>query len=423
MGRGAVSSHGGWSSKLPGRGSIRWRPGAVSLLVFALCCAASCGADRGEQREARDIEPGEPLFLFVGAPLRIDPIRAASAILIEPETNAVLYEQNAHEPRSPASLVKIMLELVTLNEIEAGRLSLDDSVATSAYASRIGGSQVYLAEGERFPVRDLLRAVSIHSANDACVALAEHITGSAEGFVMLMNATADHHGLEDTRFANVHGLDINPQAQNVSTARDISQMGRELIRYPGALERSSTEMALFRNGEFEMRNRNSLVGRFPGLDGVKTGFTNRAGHCLCATAVRNDMRLISVVMGANSSQDRFRESARLLSAGFSSYLPYRFSEFGDTLESSVAIPGGSPGTVAAIADRSVTLLVSRPDERDITTEFVPRTGLAAPLEAGDTLGICLVRSGVNILAEIPAVSPEPVARTGIGPLVRRIFGG
>ncbi len=423
MGRSGVLSHGVWSSKLPVSRSTLRRITAASLIVLALCGAASCGGDRGAQREARSFEPGEPLFLFVGSPLRIDPIRAASAILIEPETNAVLYEQNAHELRSPASLVKIMLELVTLNEIEAGRLSLEDSVSTSAYASRIGGSQVYLAEGERFTVEELLKAISIHSANDACVALAEQITGSAEGFVMLMNATAEHLGLEDTRFANVHGLDSNPDAQNVSTAWEISQIGRELIRYPGALERSSTEMALFRNGEFVMRNRNSLVGQFQGLDGLKTGFTNRAGHCLCATAVRNEMRLISVVMGANTSQERFRESARLLSAGFSSYLPHRLCDFGDTLESSVAVPGGSPGTVAAVADRSVTLLVSRPDERDIRIEFVPRSDLAAPLEAGEILGVCLVRSGVDILAEFPAVSPEPVSRSGIGSLVRRIFGG
>ena len=363
-----------------------------------------------------------PFLYFAGRPLTRTPLPCVSAVLIEPITNTVLYEQNARASRAPASIVKMTLQLVVLREIEAGRLALTDSIRVSDWASKVGGSQVYLAAGEVFPLEEMMKAIVIHSANDACAAVAEHIAGTTDGFVELMNREVESLGLKDTHYVNVHGLDDEPGEGNRTTAYDIAQIGRELIRYPKVLEWSSIEKTPFRDGAFLLENTNHLIGRFEGCDGLKTGFTDTAGFCLCATAQRNGLRLISVVLGCDANRERFSESSELLASGFNSYSVVAGTTAGADLKEKVEVRDGKPKLVSAVGGETATVLVSRPDDRGIARRFVPLPKLRAPLAQGDVVGSIQIMSGDKVLAELPAVTPTEVPATGFAALLRRVTG-
>lgn len=393
----------------------------VGAILVTGWLGSGCGGKEPEAPTQAAPADTLPQLIFAGRPLEMAPLPCAAAILVEATTNTILYEQNARDRRAPASIVKMTLELVVMREVEAGKLQLTDSIRTSAWASRIGGSQAYLAEGEAFPLSEMLQAIAIHSANDCCVAIAEHLAGTPEGFVSLMNQEIELLGLEDTHYINVHGLDDQPGVGNYTTAFDISQIARELIRYPHILEWSSTIEAPFRGGAFLLQNTNKLLGRFQGVDGLKTGFTEKAGFCLCATAKRNDLRLISVVMGADSNKHRFDETARLLAAGFNSYTPVTICRAGEPLGDDVPIKGAKQKVVRGRARQEITIVVSRPDDRRLKQEFVPVQSLRAPIAAGANLGTLKVSSGETVLAEIPVVAPSGVAASGFGAWVRGLF--
>lgn len=354
--------------------------------------------------------------------IEISSVQAASAILLEPTTGQVLYEQGADLRRAPASIAKLMLELVVLEKIRDGELGLADSVRVSAWASKIGGSQVYLSEGEVFPLEDLLRAIVIHSANDACVAVAEHVAGSADGFVDLMNLRAREMGLEQTRYVNVHGLDDEPGDGNVTTARDIARIGAQLVAMPHVLEWSSIEEMPFRNGEFLLQNTNKLLGRFSGLDGLKTGYTRKAGFCLCATAERKGMRLVSVVLGAESNRARFEETARLLSAGFNQATKVTLYAEGDPVPGGVPISGGRKLTLPIMAGAPVYALLPRKAEPPAPI-LIPRRGLKAPVAKGDSIGTIELRLTDGGVIRAPALAAVDMKRATIFDLIGRLFGG
>ncbi len=388
---------------------------AVLCVVWLLSAA---GCQRGTKAPvAAAPEVHGPELVFGGHPLSIPPVPCVSAVLIEPETNTILYEQNDHLRRAPASIVKMTLDLVVMRDIESGKLSLDDSVRTSTWASKIGGSQVYLKEGETFTLGQMLQAITIHSANDCCVAVAERVAGTADGFVQRMNEEAAALKLADTHYVNVHGLDDEPGEGNYTTAYDISQIARELIRYPKVLEWSSTIEAPFRNGQFILQNTNKLLGHFPGLDGLKTGYTRKAGFCLCATAQRDGVRLVSVILGADSNRNRFEDSARLLAAGFNAYTPVTIQK-GEQAPADQAVREGVIPAVRPVADHEMTLLVSRPEDRQLKKVFVASSPVRAPLRKGQVIGALRIVSGDKVLAEVPAVAPEDVARAGF---LRRVF--
>ncbi len=346
------------------------------------------------------------------ARFEISPVRGASAILIEPTTGQVLYEQNADLPRSPASIAKIMLELIVLERVQEGTLHLDDSIHVSGWASKIGGSQAYLAEGEVFALEDLMKAITIASANDACVAVAEYIAGSPEGFVDLMNQKARELGLANTRYSNVHGLDDDPVDVNVTTARDIATIARHLITMPHVLEWSSLVEAPFRDGTFILHNTNKLLGHFPGIDGLKTGYTRRAGFCLCATAERNGLRFISVVMGADSERHRFSESARLLGAGFAQLRREVLAEAGKPCGAPLRVENGSPREVLAQPAAPLFVTMLRGEERP-SVRLVPRFALRAPIAAGDTVGTYEVAAPNGYVIEMPAVASRRIRKANI----------
>lgn len=354
--------------------------------------------------------------------IEVAPIRAVSAILIEPNTGQVLYEQNADAPRAPASIAKTMLELVVLEKIQAGELKLDDPITASAWASKIGGSQVYLREGEVFPLEDLMKAIVIHSANDACVAVAEHIAGSADGFVDLMNIEARHMGLENTHFINVHGLDDEPGQGNVTSARDISKIAQKLITMPHVLEWSSIQETPFRDGAFLLQNTNKLLGRFPGLDGLKTGYTHKAGFCLCATAERKGMRLVSVVMGAESNKARFEETARLLGAGFAQLSMNALYAAGDPIPGGVPVARGRALRVESVAAAPLAVLLPKRAEVPKAV-LIPKKGLVAPIKKGDTVGSIEVTLESGETLRAPVIAASDMKKETIFQSIARAFGG
>jgi D-alanyl-D-alanine carboxypeptidase (penicillin-binding protein 5/6) len=241
----------------------------------------------------------------------------ASAIVVEADSHQVLHAENADRAVYPASIVKLMTLRVVLDKISTGELSLDDKVTATAEAARMGGSQVYLAEHEVFSVDDMLYALMIQSANDAAMALALHIGGTKAAFVAMMNKRAVDLGMLDTRFTSPHGLPPSRGGRaDVTTARDVAKLARSVVRDPLALHYSSTQVRKFRDGKFELRSHNDLLKSYEGCDGLKTGYYGRAGFSIAATAQRNSVRVIAVVMGSRSSATRDRNAARLLTLGF-----------------------------------------------------------------------------------------------------------
>jgi len=363
----------------------------LAIAVFVLCAGAVAGAESS---------------------LMISPVQGASAILIEPATGQVLYEQSADLSRSPASIAKMMLELIVVERLQSGELHLDDSVRVSATASRVGGSQAYLAEGEVFTLEDLMKAIVIASANDACAAVAEHIAGSCEGFVDLMNLRAQELGLENTHYMNVHGLDDEPGESNVTTARDISTIASRLVMLPHVLEWSQIPQAPFRDGAFILRNTNKLLGKFTGIDGLKTGYTRRAGWCLCATAERGGLRLVSVVMGAHSEKERFSESARLLGSGFAQLRREVIAQAGQPCGAPLPVAGGSPHTVQAHPAQTLAVVLTRGAQKP-EVRLIPRPALRAPLAMGDTVGTYELLTAYGGPLRVAALANAPVKRASI----------
>lgn len=365
---------------------------ALSAALFSLYLCAPA--------RAADFDPGE------------DPPYAA-AVLVEAETGTVLFAYNAHEQRSPASTQKLLLELVAMEMIKNGKFSLRDSVHVSARASRTGGSQVFLAQGEKFPMEELLEAVAIPSANDACVAISEHIGGSVDGFVHMMNDQVKRLGLQNTHCVNVHGLDDTPMDnRNLTTAYDLAQIARALLQYPKVLEWSSTRYKPFRNGEFMLYTTNKLLGKFPDLDGLKTGYTQRAGSCLVATAKRHEMRLVSVILGARSERQRDRETRRLLSWGFNNFSRTPIAA-ADELVGKVALDWGLEPEVRALVPDTITAILSPDQERSLVRQLDLPKQLPAPIAKGAELGHLKISLGDSLLAEVSIVAEKEVGRMGL----------
>ncbi len=368
----------------------------VAILLFSFSSSVSARTRRASSEEGGAESASGPSYV--------------SAIVIEAETGRVLFEDKPHLPRAPASTVKTMLELLVMQTVEEGKLKLTDSITTSAWASKIGGSQVYLKQGEVFPLEDLMKAIAIHSSNDACVAVAEHLAGTVEGFVEMMNQRGQEIGLHDTHFTNVHGLDDDAAAVNVTSAYDLAQIARELVKHPKVLEWSSKVEDTFRDGKFILSNTNHLVGKFPGLDGLKTGYTHRAGFCLVATARRNDLRLISVVMGSPSNKVRFSESARLLSRVFSQYKKVPIVREGETL-GEVKVGGGKEEKVKLVAKTGFSALLRSGQEKTIKRSMTKLSEeRPAPIRQGEALGALQVSLGDSLLTRVEAVAERDVAR-------------
>jgi D-alanyl-D-alanine carboxypeptidase (penicillin-binding protein 5/6) len=291
---------------------------------------------------------------------------------MEAASGKILFEKNADVPHPPASITKIMTMLIVAEALDGGEIELDDTIVISARASKIGGSQAYLAEGEEMSVRDLLKAAAIHSANDACVALAEHVSGVVEAFVDRMNDRTQELGMKSSVFHTPHGLPPDrEQEPDMTTARDISIMSRELIlKHPMILEYTGKKNDSLRGGRFRLDNTNRLIGRVAGVDGLKTGYTRAAGFGLAATAARRGLRLLSVTLGAKSARQRTTDSARLLSYGFSKLRNYLAAKKGKDV-GEIKVRRGRAEKVAARMGEDLRILLQRGDERRLTFETKP----------------------------------------------------
>ena len=332
-------------------------------------------------------------------------VSCPSALLMEKQTGTVLFAQDEHTPREPASVTKIMTLLLVMEAIDSGALSYDDVVTGSAHAAGMGGSQIWLKENEQMTVRDLLKAVCIVSGNDAAVVLAEHLAGSEDAFVERMNARAQELGMNDTHFVNCTGL---PAAGHLTSACDIALMSRELIlHHPDIRQFTTVWMDSLRGGESMLVNTNKLIRFYDGATGLKTGSTGSAGYCLSATAEKNGMELIAVVLKGKTSDERFSDAKSLLNYGFSTWSLVTVTP--DEVLPPVPVMLGVRGTVQPVLTSENTLLVEKTLANGLTKEIALAESVAAPVYAGDTLGQLTVRDAAgNTVAELPILAGEDV---------------
>ncbi len=347
-------------------------------------------------------------------------VPAKSALLMDVATGTVLYEKNAHEALPPASVTKIMTILLIMEAIDSGALGYDDIVTASEAAAAKGGSQVFLKAGEQMTVSEMLKSIAVSSANDCACAMAEHLSGSESAFVEQMNRRAQELGMRDTHFVNCTGLDDGPDAASHRTsAHDIAVMSRELLaRHPDITKYTTIWMDTIRGGAFGLSNTNKLIRFYPGATGLKTGFTSTAGYCLSATARREELELIAVVMGC--------ESAKIRNAACKSMLDYGFAGYclvSPSLEDAPKVPVrlGSKAFVSLKLDGQGQLLVPKAKRSGIATNIRLEPEVTAPVEAGKQLGSLTVTSGDEVLLEAPLVAAEPVPRLSLGGIYLQIL--
>lgn len=336
----------------------------------------------------------------------------SAAMVVEPETGTILYEQNADQALPTASMTKMMTLLLVLEEIEAGRLDWSAPVSTSARASKMGGSQVYLRHGETFSVRDMVAATMVHSANDAALALAEHVGGTADAFVTMMNRRAEELGLEDTEYYSPHGLPGEAgQKDDVMTPRDLARLGSELMKHPEMRRLAVLQTMPFRDGTFTMVNPNHLLRLYSGATGIKTGYHGKAGFCVTASARRGPMELIAVVMGCDRKQDSFQRAATLLTEAFHAHKKLVPLVKGKPLEKPLSIREGEKGAVPVVAGATVPILAERRSSPKLEL-LVSSTHAVAPIQKGQQVGWIVVRKDGTPIARVPALAAADVERAG-----------
>ena len=344
-------------------------------------------------------------------------LSADAALLMERDTGIVLYEKNAHAQHVPASVPKVMTLLLLFEALDAGLIGRDETVTVSANAAGMGGSQVYLKEGEQFSVWELLKCVTVASANDAAVALAEHLAGSEEAFVARMNQRAAQLGMADTHFLNCTGL---PAAGHLTSAYDIALMSRQLILdHPAVREFTTIWMDSFRDGTFGLTNTNRLVRFYNGATGLKTGSTSSAGCCISATAERDGMELIAVILKAPTSPQRFEDAKALLDYGFASCA--LAAVYPDAPLSPIPVVLGESAQVQPVLQRDCRLLVARGEEGQITTRVTLPDDLEAPVEQDQLLGQMEVYVGDELRDTVPILAGQPVARLTTGGIFSRLL--
>ena len=325
---------------------------------------------------------------------------------MEKETGTLLYEQNPHEQLEPASVTKVMTLLLVMEALDSGRLSLEDTVTVSAFAAGMGGSQVYLEEGEQMSAAEMIKCVTVASANDCAVALAEHLAGSETAFVSQMNQRARELGMEDTTFLNCTGL---PAQGHVTSAYDIALMSRELIlNHPSIREYTTIWMDTIRDGAFGLTNTNRLIRFYQGATGLKTGSTDGALYCMSATAERDGMELIAVVMKAPTTAQRFEDAKTLLDYGFANYA--LVDVYPDSPLAPIDVLLGTADQVQPQLARDCRLLVRRGEESQITTQLELAQDVEAPVEQGQILGSLEIYVGEELRDTIPILSAQQVDR-------------
>ena len=356
--------------------------------------------------------------LLLCVPVRADELAldAPSAILMEKATGTVLFAKDEHTPREPASVTKVMTLLLTMEAIDSGALSYDDSVTGSAHAASMGGSQIWLKEGEQMCVEELIKAVCVVSGNDAAVALGEHIAGSEEAFVARMNERAKALGMNDTHFVNCTGL---PAEGHVTSAYDIALMSRELILHHPDIRRFTTIwMDSLRDGQSMLVNTNKLVRFYPGATGLKTGSTSSAKYCISATAEKDGCELIAVVLGGSTSDKRFADAKALLNYGFASYA--LVTVVPESPLPAVPVTLGTQKTVQAVLTENNALLLEKSRAGSLTQSLSLPDRVEAPVSAGEPLGsLDVFDTEGTLVSSLPLLAGEDVPRVTWRQLFRR----
>ena len=348
-------------------------------------------------------------------------VAAKGAILIDADTGEVLLKQDAHKELPLASVTKVMTMLLVMEDLEKGKIALDDEVTISEYAASMGGSQLYMEVGEKHTVEELLKGVAMASANDGCVALAEFVAGSEEIFVERMNQRASELGRRDTHFVNTNGL---PVADHYSSAYDISVMSRELYKHEVARKWFTTWQDTITVGlpgkekEFGLTNTNKLIKQYTGCDGIKTGFTSDAMYCLSASATRNNTHLIAVALGCETSAGRNKEIAKMLDYGFANYETKVIAKKGQTMEE-ITVDRGNPQKVKAVTAERITALVEKGKSESISTQVVIDDKVPIPLTKGDEIGSLIVYEDDKEIGQYPLVTNTDVKKASLRQMISR----
>lgn len=354
----------------------------------------------------------------VNADVETQLVNAPSAILMEQTSGQVLYEHNPDEKLPIASVTKTMTMLLIMEALDAGKIALGDTVTASEYASSMGGSQVFLEPGEQMTVEDMLKAIVIASGNDAAVAMAEHIAGTEPAFVEIMNKRASELGCKNTHFINCNGLDET--SEHYSTARDVAIISCELLRHPKITDYTTVWMDTLRNGEFGLSNTNKLIRFYNGANGIKTGSTSIAKYCLSASAKRDNMQLVAVILAAPTTADRFSSAKRLLDYGFANYSVVNAADkIGELSPASVV--GGKAKTVCIQPDSKVNFIVKKgnQDKIEITVSLDPT--IKAPIEVNQKLGQATLMIGKDKVAVCDITATEAVERMTISAMFGKIM--
>ena len=344
-------------------------------------------------------------------------LNAKSAILMEESTGNILYESNPDERLPIASVTKVMTMLLIMEAVDSGKISLDDMVTVSENAMSYGGSTMFLETGEQLTVNDMLKGIAVASANDGCVAMAEHLAGSESAFVDMMNEKAKELGMENTHFMNTNGLD---EDDHYSSARDVAIMSRELMKHETIFNYTSIWMDTLRGGKFQLANTNKLIRFYDGANGLKTGSTSKALCCLSAAAKRNDMQLIAVVLGAPTSAERFASAKSLLDYGFANYAVNTQITAGDEVQK-IAVEKGVDKVVGVVAGDSCSTLVKKGQEDNITKEIKIDETITAPIEAGQKIGTMTISRDGEVIADIDLNASSAVEKKGIGLIIKDFF--
>lgn len=333
-----------------------------------------------------------------------DDISSPSAVLMDAESGKILFEKNAHEQRACASITKVMTLTLVMEAVDSGKIHMDDVVTASAHAASMGGSDIWLEEGEQMTVDDMIKATAVASANDAAVALAEFVCGSEDDFVAAMNEKAAQLGMGDTTFKNCNGLD---EEGHITSAYDVALMSRELIRHEKIYDYTTIWLDSLRGGETQIVNTNKLLRSYDGITGLKTGTTGDAGSCISATAQRDGLSLIAVVLGADSGKERFRDAAALLDYGFANYESKELS-LNDEL-SPIAVEGGMEDSVSIICEDTTSLTVPKGEGEGIEKTLDIPESIPAPVAKGDVIGQLIFSLNEEELASFDVVADDDVA--------------
>lgn len=346
-------------------------------------------------------------------------ITAPSAVLMDAHTGQVLYEKNSHEVRACASITKVMTLTLVMEAIDSGKISLSDTVTTSAHASSMGGSDIWLEVGETMTIDEMVKATIVASANDAAVALAEHICGTEDEFVAQMNKKAKSLGMKETVFKNCNGLD---EDGHVTSAYDVAVMSRELIKHKKIFEYSNIWMDNLRGGKTQLVNTNKLLKSYRGITGLKTGTTSKAGSCISATAERDGLSLIAVVLGSTTGKDRFSDASKILDYGFANYEMYQ-PEVPDGAVTEITVTNGMTDKIKTSAKTDSAFLIKKGDKEKISADIVLPNEIEAPVEKNSVVGKIIYKNSGHQIAEYPITADESAEQTNFWKIFAIIFRG